>query len=72
MNLVPQGLYGDVSGDPNMAEVAGSEAEALTFFLYEQIAAFRRAAEATGLSRGDVADVFCGNAERMIEGARAG
>jgi hypothetical protein len=72
VNLVPRGRYGDVSGDPNMGEVDGPEAEALTFFLYEEIEAFRHAAEATGLSRGDLEAVFCGNAERMIERARGG
>lgn len=72
VNLVPKGLYGDVSGDKNMAEVEGEEAERLTFFLYEEIDAFRRAAEATGLTARDVQDVFCNNATRMIEAARAG
>ena len=66
VNLVPRGLYGDVSGDPNMGEVDGDEAARLTFFLYEEIDAFRRAAERVGLTRADVADVFCGNARRLL------
>ncbi|MHB0999907.1 MAG: amidohydrolase family protein [Armatimonadota bacterium] len=70
INLVPKGLYGDVSGDPNMAEVDGTEAEKLTFFLYEEIDAFRRAAEQVGLSRSDIKDVFLYNAKRLIEKAR--
>ena len=70
VNLVPKGLYGDVSGDRNMREVENEEAERLTFFLYEEIDAFRSAAEATGLSSHDIEDVFCGNAMRMIAQAK--
>lgn len=40
--------------------------EDYTFFLYQQIDSFRRAAEACGLSRDDVDDVFCHNAERIL------
>ena len=70
VNLVPKGLYGDVSGDPHMREVAGPEAEQLTLFMYEEIDALRRAAEGAGLRREDVEDIFCGNATRLIEAAR--
>ena len=72
VNVVPKGLYGDVSGDKNMTEVEGAEAEKLTFFLYEELDAFRRAAERVGLSRADLEDVFHHNARRLIEGAKAG
>lgn len=68
VNLVPRGLYGDVSGDPNMGEVDGDEAAQLTFFLYEEIDAFRRAAERVGLTRADIADVFHNNACRLFAG----
>jgi len=66
VNLVPEGLYGDVSADPHMREVSGVEAAEMTFFMYEEIDAFRRAAERTGLSTSDVADVFYGNAARLL------
>ena len=66
INLVPQGLYGDVTGDKNMREVPPEQAERLTFFIYEQIEAFRQAAEATGLIDGDIEDIFCQNAYRII------
>lgn len=69
LNVVPKGLYGDVSGDKNMAEVEGIEAEKLSFFLYEEIDAFRRAAERVGLTRDDIADVFCRNARQLLAGA---
>lgn len=71
VNLVPRGLYGDVSGDPNLGEVDGAEAGRLTFFLYEELRAFRRAARRAGLSRADVEDVFHNNARRMLDAARS-
>jgi predicted TIM-barrel fold metal-dependent hydrolase len=72
VNLVPPGLYGDVSGDPHMREVSVAEGETLSFFLYEELNAFRCAAEAVGLSRTDIEDVFCNTSERTIAAARAG
>jgi len=67
VNLVPRGLYGDVSGDKNMGEVDGAEASRLTFFLYEEIDAFRRAAERAKLGRKDIERVFYRNALEMVE-----
>ena len=71
INLVPRGMYGDLSGDRHMREVDGAEAEGLTFFMYEEIDAFRQAAEASGLTRDDVEDIFCNNAARLIRAAGA-
>jgi predicted TIM-barrel fold metal-dependent hydrolase len=71
VNLVPPGLYGPIGDDPHMREVGPEEGERLTFFLYEQLLAFRRAAEACGLTAGEVADVFYGNAARLIAGVSA-
>jgi hypothetical protein len=45
------------------------EREQITFMIYEEIAAFKRAAEVKGLSRQDIEDVFCNNAHRLLEGA---
>jgi predicted TIM-barrel fold metal-dependent hydrolase len=72
INLVPKGLYGDVSGDPNMREVTGDEASRLTLFMYEELLAFRQAAERTGLSTGDLEDVFFNNSAAVIEAVRKG
>jgi uncharacterized protein len=71
VNLVPPGLYGDVGGDPHMREVGAEEGERLTFFLYEQLKAFRCAAEALCLSRADIEDVFHNTADRIISKAGA-
>jgi uncharacterized protein len=67
INIVPEGLYGDVSDDKNMREVAGKEADQLTFFMYEEIGAFHRAAIDTGLSENDIQDVFYNNANRLLK-----
>ncbi|HXK60237.1 MAG TPA: amidohydrolase family protein [Acidobacteriota bacterium] len=69
VNLVPRFLYGDVSGDKNMREVDGEEAARLSFFLYEELDAFRRASERSGLARADIEDVFYNNAFRLLEKA---
>lgn len=66
INLVPKGLYGDVSGDDNMREVKGRDAENLTFFLYEELDAFRRASEQLGLSPPDISRIFFDNASDLI------
>jgi len=70
VNLVPKGLYGDVSGDKNMRELTGSDAENLTFFIYEEIAAFKRAALAANLTPAEIEDVFYTNANRIISSAK--
>jgi hypothetical protein len=72
VNLVPPGLYGDVSGDPHMRELDAEEGDQLSFFLYEQLYAFRCAAEAVGLSRADIEGVSCNTAARTLAAARTG
>ena len=52
-----------------MREVDGEEAGQLSFFLYEELLAFRQAAEAVGLTADDVADVMYNNATRLITAA---
>jgi predicted TIM-barrel fold metal-dependent hydrolase len=69
VNLVPPGLYGDVSDDPHMREVAVQEGEKLSFFMYEELLAFRRAADSSGLTPAEIGDVFYGNALRLLEDA---
>ena len=69
INLVPPGLYGDPSLDPHLREVSVEEAGKITFFAYEELLAFKRAATALGLGKEDVEDVMYNNAKRLIEGA---
>ena len=70
VNIVPPGLYGDVTGDPNMRESSMDEANMLTFFFYEEIDAFRRAADDCGLTHAEVEHVFHRNADRCLARAR--
>jgi uncharacterized protein len=70
INLVPKGLYGDVSDDPHMREVEGVEAEKLTFFMYQELLAFKEAAQNTGLNPGDIENIFFNNARKMLEDTR--
>jgi uncharacterized protein len=66
VNVVPRGLYGDVSGDSHMREADPPEADRLSFFLYEEILAVKRAVKRMGLGASDVEQVFHGTAARML------
>jgi predicted TIM-barrel fold metal-dependent hydrolase len=70
INLVPPGLYGDVSGDLHMRAVSPDEGEKLSFFMYEELNAFRCAAEAVGLTAAEVEAVFYHNGARLIESVK--
>lgn len=70
INLVPPGLYGDPSQDPHLREVTAEEAEKITFFAYEELLAFKRAAKTLNLSRQDIEDVMYNNAYNLVAGAR--
>ena len=70
INLVPPGMYGDPSQDPHLREVSPEEAEKITFFLYEELLAFKRACTTLNLSRQDVEDVMYNNAAALVESAR--
>ncbi len=70
INLVPPGMYGDISNDPHMREVTPEEAEKITFFAYEELLSFKRACIALGMTRQDVEDMMYNNAMNLIEGAR--
>jgi predicted TIM-barrel fold metal-dependent hydrolase len=63
INVVPCGLYGDVSGDKQMRETDESH---ITLFISEELLAFRRAAEKLGLTKEDVSDMMYGNAARYF------
>lgn len=70
INLVPPGMYGDPSQDPHLREVSAEEAEKITFFAYEELLAFKRAAKTLGLTKQDVEDIMYNNAKNLVEGAR--
>ena len=66
VNLVPKGLYGDVSEDGHMRELDKVEGDKLTYFMYEEIAAFNRAATSAMLKKDDIEDIFYNNAVRLL------
>ena len=66
INLVPKGLYGNVSNDPSMREIEGEEADRLSFFIYEEIKSIQEAAKNIGLNKSEIKDLFFNNAHRML------
>ncbi|MDO4549007.1 MAG: amidohydrolase family protein [Clostridia bacterium] len=70
INLVPPGLYGDPKQDSHLREVSPEEGEKITFFMYEEILAFKRAATTVGLTKDEVKMCFYDNARKLIDSAR--
>jgi uncharacterized protein len=66
VNIVPRGLYGDVSADPNMRDADPPESDRLTFFMYEEVLAIKRAVERVGLGRADVESIFYTGAKHFL------
>lgn len=67
INEIPMGSLGDVSADPHMREIPYPEADRITFFIYEEIDACRRACEDLGLNKADVNKIFYENARRIFD-----
>ena len=63
INVVPRGLYGDVSDDPRMRE---TDEKDITCFIYEELLAFKRVSQKLGLSKEDVNKIMYKNAERIL------
>ena len=59
VNIIPRGIYGDVSNDVHMRETDSKE---ITNFTYEIIRAFKRSCEDLSLSKKDIQDIMCNNA----------
>jgi predicted TIM-barrel fold metal-dependent hydrolase len=64
VNVVPAGMYGDVSSDPTMED--GADFDTTTLLLYEEIAAAKQATDALSLSSAEVTDLFYTNAARLF------
>ena len=62
INIIPRGLYGDVSDDPHMKE---SDEKNFTNFTYEILRSFRRVAKDLTLTKKDVEDIMCNNATKL-------
>ena len=66
INEIPKGSLGDVSGDSHMREIDYPEADKITFFVYEEIMACKRACEKLGLSKADVNKIFYENSAKIF------
>lgn len=63
INVVPRGMYGDVSYDRNMRETDETD---ITTFMYEELLAFKRAAEELKLSRSEIEGILGGNGAELF------
>lgn len=63
-NVIPKGLYGDVSSDPHMKE---TENEDITLMLYEQLRAFKRVSIDLKLSDKQIENIMYTNAKKLID-----
>ncbi len=66
-NVVPRGLYGDVSDEPHMRE---TDEKDVTFMIYEQILALKRVAVQMKLTDSQIEDIMFLNAKKLIESAK--
>lgn len=66
-NVVPRGLYGDVTGEAHMRETDSTD---VTFMIYEQISALKRVAADMKLSDGAIEDIMFNNSKRIIESVK--
>lgn len=62
-NVVPRGLYGNVTGEPHMRE---TDEKNVTLMIYEQLLALKRVATDLKLGDKDVEDILYGNARRLL------
>jgi len=65
-NVVPRGLYGDVSYDAHMQE---SDEQNITLMIYEQLRALKRCAAALHLTDKQVEDIMYTNSKKLLEAA---
>lgn len=67
-NVVPRGLYGNVSNEPHMRE---SDEQNITLMIYEQLLAFKRCAMELKLRDHEVEAVLFNNAKQLISSLKA-
>jgi len=63
-NVVPKGLYGDISSDPHMRDTVNED---ITLMLYEQLRALKRVAYSLKLSDNQIEDIMYTNSKKLIE-----
>ena len=63
INIVPKGLYGDLSGESHMRET--TKYDNMTVFVYEILRGFKKCAIELGLTKTDIEDVFYNNSSKL-------
>ena len=66
INVVPRGLYGDLTACAHMTEAPDGLEDRITLFFYEVLLAFKRTAQKLGLTKSDVADIMYNNAAELF------
>ncbi len=66
-NVVPRGLYGDLT---NVAHMKETDEKDVTIMIYEQIRALKRVAADLKLSDSDIENIMFLNAKKLIEGVK--
>lgn len=68
INEIPEGEFpkASIAGDVHMREIPYPEADKITFFIYEEINACRKACERLGLGKEDVEKIFYSNSARIF------
>ncbi len=63
-NVVPRGIYGDVSSDPHMRETDETQ---VTLMIYEQLRALKRCAVNLKLADSQIEDIMYQNARQLLD-----
>ena len=63
-NIVPRGMYGDVSDDPHLRE---SDEKDITLMIYEQLRAFKRVATEMKLTDAQIEDIMYCNSKELLK-----
>ena len=63
-NIVPRGMYGDVSDDPHLREKDETD---VTLMIYEQLRAFKRVAADMKLTDTQIEDIMYSNAKALLK-----
>lgn len=68
INEIPEGLFPKeaIAGDPHMREIPYPEADKITIFIYEEMAACKRACERLHLTKQEIEAIFWSNSARIF------
>ncbi len=70
INIVPPKIYGDPNQDPHLRETTPDDAKQLTYFMYEEILAMKRATTKLNMGKEEVENLFFNNANTLLTEVR--